>query len=134
MSLTLYMFDWIDFVSWTLNTDQTQVKFIKSSLSLYMCSCIGFYLKFDFSQTQVKLKTMSLTLYMCSCNGFLIEYWTLVKLKPNSRNWVWLCTCVLGLIFTWKLNFSQTQVKLSKEMSLILYMRSYICYWVNIVI
>ena len=54
---------------------------------------------------------------------FLAENWILVKLKSNSKDWVWLCTCAPALVSNWQLNFSQTQVKL-KNLSLTLYMRS----------
>jgi len=112
---------------------QAQVKIKTMSLTLYTWSCIVFSKRkfdlvklksssknelgfvhvflhcfcwiFNFSQTQVKLKTMSLTLYMWSCIVFtLSEKFDLLKLKPNSKKWVWLGTCVPALVSSWIVN------------------------------
>ena len=110
LSLTLYMCSGIG-CSWKLNFSHTQVQLKKLNLTLYMRFCISFSVeKLNLSQTQVKLKKMSLTLYMCCGIGFLAENWILVKLKSQSKNWVWLCTCAPALAFGRKLNSSQTQV------------------------
>ena len=97
----------------------------KSKNLVWLCTYVlcFFFWRLNFSQNQVKLKKCVwcysgqtqrhvFDFVHTLLHWFLIENWILVKLKSNSKNWVWVCTCVLFFLCSWRLSFSQTQVKL----------------------